>query len=211
MRDILPTRDRRSSVRTPWTTYTDVTPKVSRQRRAARSTSTRKTRPVQLEHISSPSSDELPSHEASQLPRRISSRRGSKTGIKRSPIDVIEEFIRDFSPEDKEAVRATYNGVDWPKSNRMRKRTFIPPIAVSQDPIYHHQPIAFVQHVPPPAQTAPALYYPQSMTCLDLSQRYPAQQHFISPPMTPTPNRFLSYLSHQSAFAGNQFFHPRGS
>jgi hypothetical protein len=213
MRDILPSRDRRNSLRTPWTTYTDVTPKVSTQRRAA-STSTRKNRRLQPESISSPSSDELPYHESFQLPRKLSTRRGSKAGIKRSPIDIIEDFIRDLPPEDKEAVRVTYNGPDWPTANRFRKRTFVPPTVLTQDPIYQHQPIAFMQHVPP---VMPA-FHPHAMTCLDLSRGYSPPPHFISPPMTPTPNRFLNYLSSQNAFSPlgpvpstHNFFHPRGS
>lgn len=58
-----------------------------------------------------PSITEYP-HESMQLPRRTAVVR--KARMVRPPIDVIEDFIKDLSIEAKEAVRASYNGPDWP-------------------------------------------------------------------------------------------------
>lgn len=194
MRDIVPSRERRNSVRTPWTTYTDVTPKVSTRRRAL-STSTRKGRKGRLQSVSS--SEDLPHHESIQLPRKRGNSKNTKKP-KPSPIDVLEEFIRNLPSEDKEAVRATYNGPDWPHVKaKLKQRTVVAPprILVPQEHVIHH-PVQFV---------------PSSMTCMDLAR----QQQYILPPVAPTPNRFLNYLNAQNAYApvgtGVHFFQSRGT
>lgn len=193
MRDIVPSRERRSSVRTPWTTYTDVTPKVSTRRRAM-STSTRRGREGRPRSVSS--SEELPHHESTQLPRKHSVRKISRKP-KPSPIDILEEFIRHLTSEDREAVRATYNGPDWPHVKatlRQRSKNAQPRAFVPKEHVIHH----------------PVQYVPTSMTCLDLSRQ---PQNFILPPPVGLPqNRFLTYLNAQNAFApGVHFFPHRGT
>ena len=190
MRDIVPnTIERRGSVRTPWSTYTDVTPKVSTRRRAVSTTPRVRTKATpRSPSVSTPSSGEYPTHESHQLPRRkVDSRRRPQ----KSPIDILEEFIRDFEYEDKEAVRATYNGSDWPRSSKIlssQKRIFVPPQELVQQPTM--------------AAPQAMAYYPQSMTSLDLSLGYPTHQ-FVAPPQ----NRFLQYLNSQHAFSTSMGHH----
>lgn len=77
--------------------------------------------PVEEEGRNTPSISEFP-HESIQLPRRNHGKFPKTIPVK-SAIEVFEEFITDFSSEEKECVRATYNGPDWPgqKDNRVRR------------------------------------------------------------------------------------------
>ena len=70
--------------------------------------------PVREEDRCTPSIDLFP-HESVQLPKRTIDGIRRDPSAQRSPIDIIEEFIADLSPEDKEQVRSTYNGLDWHK------------------------------------------------------------------------------------------------
>ena len=75
--------------------------------------------PVREEGTETPSITDFP-HESIQLPKRNKCTAASKP-IKPA-IEVFEEFIASLSLEDKESVRATYNGPDWPGTRRTRAK-----------------------------------------------------------------------------------------
>ena len=125
MRDLVPRKSpiKKNTV-TPWSTYIHVTPiKLPKNRPSLSPSPVAPSRspvppspmlfgPTARQKDSdreTPSILEYP-HESTQLPRR------SRHQIRkaRAPIEVIEEFIKDLSLEQKEAVRSTYNGPDWP-------------------------------------------------------------------------------------------------
>jgi hypothetical protein len=130
MRDLVPRKSpARKNTVTPWSTYDHFTPirlpKLRTNRPSlspspvAHSKSPIPPSPVRLvnEPEGEDSDRETPSileypHESMQLPRRTAISRKIKS--QRPPIEVIEDFIRDIPFEAKEAVRATYNGPDWP-------------------------------------------------------------------------------------------------
>ena len=123
MRDLVPRKAPERKTMTPWTTYVHAAPcihktptKAPKKRQSVSPSPVPHSKsPVVFspvgEERDTPSLIECP-HESTQLPKRTvgtSTRAGTKGAI-----DVIEEFIADLDAEAKEAVRATYNGADWP-------------------------------------------------------------------------------------------------
>lgn len=127
MRDLVPRKSPSTkNLVTPWSTYIHVTPiKLPGKRRSlspspvahskslispiALSPTMRRRVEKREESSCTPSIAEYP-HESTQLPpRRLRAMKKARPAI-----DVIEEFIKDLSPQDKEGVRMTYNGPDWP-------------------------------------------------------------------------------------------------
>lgn len=138
MRDIVPRKqpDARAFV-TPWSTYvsastagpiktptkqllknrTSVSPSPVAHSKEQTPPSPFIFSPVAEDGRSTPSITECP-HESMQLPKRTLDPIRREPSVKKSPIDVIEEFIANLSVAEKEAVRATYNGVDWHRPNK---------------------------------------------------------------------------------------------
>jgi len=74
--------------------------------------------PVKEEERNAPFITEYP-HESVQLPRRNNV---AITKPVKPAVEVFEEFIAKLPLEDKERVRATYNGPDWPGRRLARMR-----------------------------------------------------------------------------------------
>jgi hypothetical protein len=198
MRDIVPRTDR-PSARTPWSTYAQVTPKISKVRRTrfkptSLSPVTHSNHHDQILLTSSsdidtsqytPPLDKLPSHNALQLPKRHqpSTKRASFGKFKRSPIDIIEEFIHTLTSEDKESVRATYNGPDWPEKQTACNRRLSTTRRVSITPSQR------LQQVSMPQASGMIFPTPQPPTIMQIGQ---ASTYMIS-----QPNRFLNFVTPQ--------------
>jgi hypothetical protein len=194
MRDLVPRNQSASSgLVTPWSTYigassfTHQTPTkpITKKRTSVSPSPVAHSKepvppspfvfsPVDEEDRQTPSIIEFP-HESIQLPKRAGSSQKREGASKKSPMDIIEEFISTLSLEEKEAVRATYNGPDWfkpkPKlpitkdGNRMTLASsqhyqFIPPHpqTFSSYPIYQPPPNRFLASLP--MALSPQVIYP---------------------------------------------------
>jgi hypothetical protein len=176
MRDLVPRKSpiKKNTV-TPWSTYIHVTPIKLPKRPSlspspvAHSKSPMVMSPIALSPTMRPVGQEESSctlsigeypHESTQLPRRPRAMKKARPAI-----DVIEEFIKDLPPKDKEGVRMTYNGPDWPGYLERFQRDRQPRLSLVPDMTRQSIATSYGGHnrflVGLPSLTPPPVHVPQ--------------------------------------------------
>jgi len=148
---------------------------------------------------STPPLEEFPKHDAVQLPRKqyIKPKRASFGKLKKSPIDVIEEFIAHLPSSDKESVRASYNGPDWPAKPK---------------PTFRASVTRRTSFAPPNEQQAPGMHFisPPTLVHAPLYVQHPQHNRFLN--FTPTSPQGYAFLSNGvPTFGAHGFYQTRGS